>query len=48
MCPDVRWSAVCSLKGLLEMARPSGEVKKNDQNDLVMRKGVPHGEHFLG
>lgn len=36
MCPDVRWSAVCSLKGLLEMARPSGEVKKRNMLLVIL------------
>lgn len=58
-CPDVPWS-VChselvsdqradgSLKGLLEVACPVGEVKNHAQcnfiqSDVLMRKWVPQG-----
>lgn len=63
-CLDVPWSvsrsdlvaaqrADCSLKSLLEVARPAGEVKNHAQcyfidNDVLMRKWVPQWEHFVG
>lgn len=42
-----------SLNALLELARPSGEVKKYahcyfTQNDMLIRKWVSEGEQFVG
>lgn len=63
-CFDVPWSvshselvteqrADGSLKALLEVTRPFGEVKNHTQcyfmqNDVLMRKWVSHGEDFVG